>query len=99
MRVILLLALAMQILAWPTLAQARAGQVVISQPGRIVLADAHLFEDRGGPFPASAADVPAWSAGLVPTARVDPAGGAYWMVVKLRNDSQTKQWVISSTIR
>ncbi|WLI91573.1 ATP-binding protein [Massilia sp. R2A-15] len=96
MRVLLLLFLvALQSLVWPALAHAGAGQVVLAHAGRVAMTDAALFKDRGGEFPASAAAVPAWRATLEPVAKVDPAGGAYWMVIPLRNESPSTQWVMS----
>ena len=95
MRVFLLLALAMQLLCWPVHAQVPASPVAIGEPrGVDLFPGALLFHDAGGAFPASVAAVPAWTATLNKAARVDPNGGAYWMVARIRNDTPETRWVI-----
>jgi hypothetical protein len=95
MRVLLLLALAMQILVWPAHAQQAAGQIVLAQARSVdLLPAATLFKDDGGSFPASAAALPAWSAPLRPAAGIDPMGGAYWLVAAVRNDTNITAWVL-----
>lgn len=93
MRVLLLLALAMQLLVWPAHAQVRPRQIDLDQARSIdLLPAALLFKDEGGPFPASAGAVPAWMATLTPAASIDPKGGAYWLVARIRNTSDLKAW-------
>jgi signal transduction histidine kinase/AmiR/NasT family two-component response regulator len=98
MRVFLLLALAMQLLFWPAHAQVRAGQIAIGAASGVdILPGAMLFIDTGGAFPASASALPAWTASLQKAARVEPAGGAYWMVASVRNAAPVTRWVIHLT--
>lgn len=98
MRVFLLLALAMQLLFWPAHAQVPARQIAIGQAGGVdILPGAMLFVDDGGAFPASAAALPAWTATLRKAARVEPAGGAYWMVASIHNTAPETRWVIHLT--
>jgi signal transduction histidine kinase/DNA-binding NarL/FixJ family response regulator/HPt (histidine-containing phosphotransfer) domain-containing protein len=95
MRVLLLLALAMQILLWPAHAQVRSGPTVLAQANSVdLLPAARLFKDDGGPFPASPGALAAWTASLTPAARIDPMGGAYWLVTSVRNDTPVKEWAL-----
>ena len=99
MRVLLLLlALALQLLFWPAHARAGTGPTVLVEAGAIdLLPAAQLFRDDGGPFPASAASgaaVAAWTASLTPAARIDSTGGAYWLVTSVRNDTPVVEWVL-----
>ena len=98
MRVLLLLALAMQLLIWPAHAQGPSTQIAIGQPrGVDLFPGALLFQDAGGPFPASVASLPQWTATLKKAARVDPNGGDYWMVGSIRNDTPETRWAIHLT--
>jgi hypothetical protein len=98
MRVFLLLALAMQLLFWPAHAQVPATQVVIGKTGGVdILLGAILFIDDGRAFPASAAALPAWTSTLEKAARVEPTGGAYWMVASVRNTAPETRWVFHLT--
>ena len=95
MRVFLMLVVVvLQSLVWPQHALAGDGQLVLSKASHAALDQAALFKDRGGDFPASAANVPAWMKGLEPADKVDRAGGSYWMVIRVRNESQASQWVL-----
>jgi signal transduction histidine kinase/DNA-binding NarL/FixJ family response regulator len=96
---LLLLALAIQVLLWPAHAEGRAGPAVLARAGAVdLLPAARLFKDDGEPFPSSAAASPAamaaWTATLTPAARIDSMGGAYWLVTSVRNDTLLKEWVL-----
>ena len=94
-----LLALAMQLLFWPAHARAGTAPTVLTQARAIdLLPAARLFKDDGGLFPsgvASAAAMAAWTASLTPAARIDPTGGAYWLVTSVRNDTPVTAWVFN----
>ena len=98
MRVLLLLALAMQLLVWPAQARAVAGVSVLAESRSVdLLPAARLFKDDGGGFPsaaASSAGIAAWTASLTPASRIEPMGGAYWLVAAVRNDTQVRDWVL-----
>jgi signal transduction histidine kinase/CheY-like chemotaxis protein len=95
MRVLLLLALAIQLLVFPAHAQSAASQIAIGQgQAADLLPGALLFRDEGGAFPASAAALPAWTATLKKAARVESAGGSYWMVASIRNPTNQTRWVV-----
>ena len=94
MRFLLLLALVMQVLFWPAHARSATSASVLVQARAIDLRpSARLFKDDGGPFPSSANGIAAWTATLTPAARIDPTGGAYWLVTGVRNDTPVEQWV------
>jgi hypothetical protein len=45
------------------------------------------------PSAAGATGIAAWTATLTPAARIDPTGGAYWLVTGVRNDTHVAEWV------
>ena len=105
MRVLLLLALAMHLLMGPARAATGApapsaavtNMVALSAAGSVdLLPAAALLIDRGGDFPQlnDAAALAAWQAGQERAASVAATGGAYWMVIAVRNDSKVDDWVL-----
>ncbi len=88
-----MLALAM-LMAWQC-ANAQERPVVLQQTGNGDLLDgAALYAGDGRPFPAAAAEIPAWRAPLRRAPKVDLMGGSYVIVVPLRNGTTGAHWVI-----
>gem|GEM_PF-803724 len=77
------------------LAQAEGRPLALGAGGLRNLADGgRLFQAGAESAPREAAELPAWLARLRPAEHVNLFGGDYWLLARVRNDSDADAWVL-----